>query len=244
MSRRWKTVSWSCSHSNINSFVFIFLLIPYRNQTTNLTWDDFNLTTWHATQVQFSVLCETICIRIFFLGHVLSYNAVGLIFTSYIETGSLNPLHAVFNLQKNMIFVGTYIGRLGGRHKLRARERGDERASERKRRRGTLHKGDARIKSWVASDIGWIFNKWDHILFPKQRRNSSLVDWTDKSALPLSKSVLGFVRVCVCATNRTSITELRQWHAALALHAAAFAHVSKLQMQTDAATACACLSDI
>lgn len=39
------------------------------------------------------------------------------------------------------------------------------------------------------------------------------------------------VRVCVFATNGTSITELRQWHAALAPHAGGSTHVSKLHME-------------
>lgn len=138
------------------------------------------------------------------------------------------------------------------KRKIKAGVKESKRKWEERRGRETLHKGEAWIKSWVASDIGWIFKAWDHILFPKQRRNSS---WSGQNGqaeychyLSLSRSL--HVRICVCvlvcacvccvharvharvhATNRTSITEQRQWHAALAMHKGGSTHVSKLRMQ-------------
>ena len=63
-------------------------------------------------------------------------------------------------------------------------------------------------------------------------------------SLSHSLTVCVFLCVCVCATNRTSITELRQWHAALALHARGSTHVGKLRTQGHTVVACVHLGDV
>lgn len=127
-----------------------------------------------------------------------------------------------------------YLDKLGDRHKEA------DTAKESKRRRGegegTLHgEEEAWIKSWVASDIGWIFYAWDHILFPKHKRNSSS-GGQDSRAEPRH-----CLSVCVCATNGTSIIEPRQRHAALAPHTGHSTHVSKLHSEGHTTSVCVCV---
>lgn len=53
--------------------------------------------------------------------------------------------------------------------------RGGEEEEERSGEECARHKGEAWLKSWAANDIGWIFNGWDHILFPERLWGSSSV---------------------------------------------------------------------